>query len=96
MAQRHKARLDSAHITARGSVFGINEYSSGFEIVHRPTGKTAWMSDGVDMFTTESGRSIWPGTKAWERAAKNWLRGQGELYEAYFPELDRDKYKGSY
>lgn len=29
-------------------LFRVNEFSSGFEVEHIPTGKTHWMSDGVD------------------------------------------------
>lgn len=33
------------------SLFKVNEYSGGFEVEHIPTGKTHWMSDGVDVLT---------------------------------------------
>jgi hypothetical protein len=30
-------------------LFRVNEWSGGFEVEHIPTGKTHWMSDGVDV-----------------------------------------------
>jgi hypothetical protein len=81
-------------IEPRGSDFAIDEYASGFEIVHKKTGKTHWMSDGVDMFFTSTGHSISPGTKAWENAARSMLiHEQADLYEAYFPELYKKYYE---
>jgi len=75
-------------IAPRGSDFAIDEYASGFEIVHKATGKRHWMGDGVDMFTTKSGHSLSPGTKAWENAARSMLiHEQADLYAGYFPKL---------
>ena len=85
---RRRSKKQGFSIEPRGSDFAVDEWSSGYEIVHKATGKRHWMSDGVDMFETPSGRSLSPGTSAFNRAMASMLiHDQENLYEAYFPEL---------
>jgi hypothetical protein len=87
MSKRRKH--ESYSIEPRGSDFAVNEWTNGYEIVHKATGRRHWMSDGVDMFKTPSGRSLFPGTPAFNRAMTSMLiHDQENLYEAYFPDLD--------
>ena len=61
------------------------ETASGYNIVDNMTGEAAVMGDGVDMFMTETGRSISPGTASFDRAMNSFVRSsQAEIGEAYF------------
>lgn len=61
------------------------ETSSAFYAVDNMTGREACMSDGVDMFTRESGYSIPVGTASFYRAMNSMFHNeQQEIGEAYF------------
>jgi hypothetical protein len=66
--------------------FKVIEYSSGYAIYNRASGKRAWMSDGVDALFTPTGKAMTPGSeyfrKAWERVLN---MDKDETQEAYFP-----------
>ena len=54
-------------------------------MVDTKTGNEAIMGDGVDMFSPESGRSISPGTKTFDRYMNRFVKSsQDEIGEAYF------------
>lgn len=65
--------------------FKVNEFASGFEVEDTTTGKTHWMSDGVDVLTTPTGKSMCPGSeyfrKTWEKSLNV---SSLETEEAYF------------
>jgi len=64
----------------------ISEYFGGFELTHNGNGETVNMSDGVDMFTTRSGKSIMVGTRRFYTAMRAMLRDNyADMLEAYFP-----------
>jgi len=59
------------------------EGASAYYIVDELTDNEACCGDGVDMFSTEAGNAIYPGTKAFDRAM-NRLVKEYETFEAYF------------
>jgi hypothetical protein len=67
--------------------FAVIEYSSGYEVMDRVTNQTAWMSDGVDVMTSDDPDAPAPeiGTEefraAWEAALND---SADETLEAYF------------
>lgn len=62
----------------------------GFYWIDNKTGNTAECGDGVDMFTTPTGRSIPVGSKAFYRAMNEMQRtSQAEIGEAYFSRFKR-------
>jgi len=74
-------------------VFTVNEYASGFEVEHVPTGTTHWLGDGVDTLFTDDGQGWIPGTPGFREAWEFILNEDGsDTYEAYFPGLNPDDY----
>lgn len=75
----------------------VHEWTSGYEIEHIPSGKTHWMSDGVDMLTREvedddghgfHDETLSPGTEEFNQAMQHAIEeGYNEYLEAYFPEI---------
>lgn len=67
--------------------FKVIEYSSGYAVRDTETGNEQWMSDGVDVLSTKTGKSMRPGSeyfrKAWEKSLN---QNQAETAEAYFPD----------
>lgn len=47
--------------------FQVVEYSSGYALRDRETGREHWLSDGVDVLFTESGKAMSPGTERFRR-----------------------------
>lgn len=71
----------------------VHEYVIGYEIEHIPSGKTHWMSDGVDMFFNENAEAISPGTAEFNNAMQVDISSYGgyrDYMEAYFPEENDD------
>ena len=61
------------------------ETSSAFWVEDTQTGETACMGDGVDMFSTPTGRSIMVATPSFYRALRSmFLHEQQVIGEAYF------------
>jgi hypothetical protein len=75
--------------------FVVNEYSSGFEVEHIESGKTHWLSDGVDVLTyfhDDEEVTLNPGTFGFKELWTESLNeDSGVTYEAYFPELESDE-----
>jgi hypothetical protein len=71
-------------------MFSVLEHFNGFSVQHNPTGKTHWLSDGVDAVFDTDDKPIPPGstgfTVLWEDDLN---RGWPETLEAYFPEEAR-------
>jgi hypothetical protein len=71
--------------------FTVIEYASGYAVRHEPSGKQAWMSDGVDVLTTPTGRSMRPGSEYFRKTWQEHLNQiAGDTREAYFPELEAE------
>jgi len=85
-----------ARASKRGTyrpVFRVDEYSSGFEVEHIPTGQSHWMSDGVDALSSDDGQSWKPGTPGFREAWEHILNEDASTtYDSYFPDLDPDDY----
>lgn len=89
------------NVIARYQDLQVYEWSSGYEIEHIPSGKTHWMSDGVDMFTKEvedddghgfHDEPIYPGSQAFNEAMRLDLELAYSTYmEAYFPQIAEDE-----
>jgi hypothetical protein len=63
----------------------VYETSRDFQIEDLDTGESRGMGDGVDMFTTASGRSLWPGSVPFNQAMTRMVARDGaQLREAYF------------
>lgn len=68
-------------------LFRVNEFSSGFEVEHIPTGKTHWMSDGVDVLFDENDKALSPGDPDFRQKWEDALNEDAmTTLEAYFPE----------
>lgn len=68
-------------------LFQVNEWSSGFEVQHVPTGKTHWMSDGVDALFDEEGHAFSPGDPGFRELWEHVLNETpDETLAAYFPD----------
>jgi len=67
--------------------FKVVEYASFFAVRDSITGEEHVMSDGVDVLSTPTGKSMKPGSeyfrKTWERALNE---SPDEILEACFPE----------
>lgn len=67
--------------------FRVVEYTSHYVVWDTKTDRQHPMSDGVDVLTTATGRSMRPGSeyfrRAWERSLNE---NPNETLEAYFPE----------
>jgi len=71
--------------------FVVNEYSSGYEIEDTKTGKTHWLSDGVDVFFDYDDETSIPevGTEEFRQMWEDSFNADVETtLEAYFPEED--------
>ncbi|MFB1500786.1 hypothetical protein [Thiocapsa sp. N5-Cardenillas] len=70
--------------------FEVIEQASGYSVRDRISGKEQWMSDGVDVLTTRTGRPMSPGSeyfrRAWERSLNESERDTMEAYG--FPDPD--------
>jgi len=67
--------------------FKVNEYSSGFSVTDTVTGEDHWISDGVDLLSTPTGKSVSPGSKTFvEKLERSLNVNPDETLEAYFPE----------
>lgn len=67
--------------------FAVEESSTGFQLVHKPTGRTHWLGDGVDALFTADEPMI-PGTDGFTEAWAECLNADvQETLEAYFPDL---------
>lgn len=72
--------------------FEAVEYHSGFAVRHRKTGEEKWISDGVDLLFTPSGKAMSPGAKGFLKALTRSLNeSPSETLEAYFPEMKEDE-----
>jgi hypothetical protein len=75
--------------------FTVVEHHSGFELIHNPTGKTHWLSDGVDAIGFDEGYgddeepvTLSPGVLGFvELWTEDMNNSESETLEAYFPEL---------
>lgn len=65
----------------------VIERASGFELRHLATGRTHWLSDGVDVLTDEHGKTLSPGTPEFTALWSEALNSEPEAMEAYFPDL---------
>jgi len=67
--------------------FKVIEYASGYAVRDTTTGKEHWMSDGVDVLFTSTGRPMSPGSehfrRTWERSLNEW---PFDTEAAYFPQ----------
>lgn len=65
--------------------FGVIEYDSGFAVFDKMTKKEAWISDGVDLLFTPTGKPVNPGSKGFcKKLAKALNYAPEETFEAYF------------
>lgn len=70
-------------------MFKVNEWASGFDVEHIPSGKTHWMGDGVDTLFDENDKAMSPGTEGFVECWEDSLNeNREETLEAYFPELN--------
>lgn len=80
-AEAHPAEEEEEEKT-----FSVIEHYNGFELQHNATGKTHWLSDGVDVFD-----DITPGDpdfrQRWEDAFNS---NVSETLNAYFPDLTEE------
>lgn len=68
--------------------FSVVERFNGYELKDRISGKTHWLSDGIDVLSTANGKPVNPGSEYFRRLwTSAFNRSQGETLEAYFPEL---------
>lgn len=71
----------------RKNRFKAIEYASGFAVLDTVTGQESWISDGVDILFTPTGRAVSPGSKTFLRKLEHSLNNPAyETLEAYFPE----------
>lgn len=76
-------------MTSRQHEFRVIEHANGYELRHVPTGRTHWLSDGVDVLTTPTGRIMRPGSEHFRRTWERVLNADAtETRKAYFPELE--------
>ena len=67
--------------------FRVVEYISFYAVLDTTTSKEAHMSDGVDVLTTPTGRSMKPGSEYFRRTwEKSLNENPSETAEAYFGE----------
>ena len=78
--------------------FKVVECASGYSVEDTTTGKSHWLSDGVDVLFDKRDRARSPGTEAFRRDWEKALNGNpDETLEAYFPETwkaENDKREG--
>lgn len=68
--------------------FKIVEYASGFAVYDTVSKLEKWISDGVDLLFTKTGRAVSPGCKTFnDRLEKALNEDESETEEAYFPEI---------
>ncbi|MGO9014653.1 MAG: hypothetical protein ACLQF0_06700 [Dissulfurispiraceae bacterium] len=67
--------------------FKVVEYSGGYAVGDTLTGQEHWMSDGVDVLFTLTGKPISPGTENFRRSWEKSLNETAdETLEGCFPE----------
>ncbi len=65
--------------------FKAVEYASGFTVHDTKTGRESWISDGVDLLFTPTGKPKNPGSKGFVAAlTKSLNASEEETLEAYF------------
>jgi hypothetical protein len=63
--------------------FRMEEHSGGYAILDTETRSTRWTGDGVDMFFTDDGEALSPGTWEFDLAFHYMLLDEGHIEEAY-------------
>lgn len=71
--------------------FEVAERLSGFEVIHRETDASHWLSDGVDCLADENDEALSPGTPGFREYWEYVLNTNAdETLEAYFPQLTEE------
>jgi hypothetical protein len=87
-------RAKPLHYKASDGILELTEARNGYYLYYNWSAKewdTACVGDGVDMFTTEQGGALSPGTQPFNDAMIAMVEYEGaELVEAYFPDRAED------